>query len=194
MARGPSSARKDGRICKAKVFSKCPSYREPMESGVPAIVIRKEVLAEFPMLPTFLQEAANATHEAIGRQTKIATLLQIYRLAKQNLALHNDERWTTIANNIERSKSYLKGQCTDMCAFVKNYGGVSGEYVQDLSDYAQTVGEKHRDISGVTFGVMAKLSFQQGPRFVTALAKAPSPPPEGGGENGGGLGKDEAEE
>ncbi|CAK0907020.1 unnamed protein product [Prorocentrum cordatum] len=162
----------NNKICTAKVYAKCPSYKEPIENGVPALVIRSEVLAAFPGLPDLLQDAANATHEAIGRQTKVATLLQIYKQSRANQKKSQGANWTQIANKIERSKGHLKGQVADMCAFVQNYGGADGECIHDLCDYATTIGEQHRDIAGVTFGVMSKLCFQQGPRFVIALAKA----------------------
>eukprot|EP00959_Pyramimonas_sp_CCMP1952_P321279 6723215-Pyramimonas_sp.AAC.1 len=136
---------------------------------MPWTVIRHEVDAEMPELAWFLQEADNANSGASRQQTKMQTLLQIHKVAKQNIKTFGDAKWESIQLQIERTRPHLSGQVADMSKYVELYsGGDSGSLLDELRDYGKTVGDRRRDVHGSFFGMLARVGFLQGPEYITA--------------------------
>ncbi|CAK0837771.1 unnamed protein product, partial [Prorocentrum cordatum] len=148
-----------GRISRARVLAKCSSY--------------EQVDVEMPELARFLQEADNANSGASRRQTKMQTLLQIHKIAKQNIMTFGDAKWESIQFQIERTRPHLSGQVADVSKYVELYsGGDSGSLLDELRDYGKTVGDRRRDVHGPFFGMLARAGFLQGPEYITACVKA----------------------
>ena len=49
----------DGKIDRQKVLKLCPSWKKPMEEGIPCTVFRRELEESCPELPAFLSNAMN---------------------------------------------------------------------------------------------------------------------------------------
>eukprot|EP00959_Pyramimonas_sp_CCMP1952_P172524 3604854-Pyramimonas_sp.AAC.1 len=50
-------------------------------------------------------------------------------------------------------------------------GGKDGHFLQDLSSYSRTVGDKRRDIPSSTLLMLSKVPFKQGPDFILSAVK-----------------------
>ena len=54
-----------------KVLSLCPSWKRPLDDGIPCIVFRRELEEACPDLPDFLSQAGNQSHDVHAKETKL---------------------------------------------------------------------------------------------------------------------------
>ena len=75
-------------IGRQKVLNLCPSWKQPVEEGIPCIVFRRELEEACPDLPGFLSQAGNQSHDVHAKETKLQLMISLHQLfvAERNTA------------------------------------------------------------------------------------------------------------
>eukprot|EP00959_Pyramimonas_sp_CCMP1952_P152176 3183982-Pyramimonas_sp.AAC.1 len=78
-----------------------------------------------------------------------------------------------ITARIERDQPTLRGHVQSMCSFVAAYsGGAKPIYLNDLEAFSRTLNAYRRNVSGITFKLLAAVSLAQAPEWVISCVKA----------------------
>ena len=67
-------------IDRQKVLSLCPSWKKPLDDGIPCIVFRRELEEACPELPNFLSQAGNQSHDVHSKETKLQLMICLHQL------------------------------------------------------------------------------------------------------------------
>ena len=149
-----------------------PSFKDPLENGMPWMVVRYQVGQACPGLASLLQEAGNAGHGIERLQTKVQTLLQIHQKAQRDIKSKGEPCWKKIAEEIEDTRPFLVGQAADMCEYVRAWScGNKPIFLKELDDWCKSL-PCRRDLPGHILGLLAKVNYAQGPEYITACVKA----------------------
>eukprot|EP00959_Pyramimonas_sp_CCMP1952_P349829 7329969-Pyramimonas_sp.AAC.1 len=144
-----------------KLISYCPTYGPPLRDGIPWVIIRHQVEAECPDLPSFLQEAGNQSHNARQVQTQMQTLLRIHRIATKNYKMHADPKWELLCKDLVKSNSELKGDVEGMSLYVKEWsGGENASYLKELQEFACSL-KFRRHIPGSLWKALGSVQLAQ---------------------------------
>ena len=75
-------------IDRQTVLKLCPTWKKPMEDGIPCIVFRRELEEACPDLPGFLSQAGNQSHDVHAKETKLHLMIRLHQLfvAERNTA------------------------------------------------------------------------------------------------------------
>ena len=130
----------NGFLDQARILSKQPSFREPLETGMNYFHIRWELVVLCPALMRILSQADNAKHTVYCRESPMQTFLNIHRRAVAENAT-TQEQWTKIANACARGlgQEYIE-DVKAQCFFVEVLsGGVTAKNLHDLDAYWKTL-------------------------------------------------------
>ena len=74
----PGLADENGRMCRDKISTKDPCWKEAMSDGLKWLVIHKSVATLYPTSPNLIQRARNAVSQNQSGEPIIEILLEIY--------------------------------------------------------------------------------------------------------------------
>ncbi len=163
----------DGMLNKEKVMDISPSLREPLQTGLPWVVIRFQVEERCPDIAGFLQMAGNGDHGTARVQTKTQTLLQIHAFARTWVSMHGKAAdWKQIVMGMQQKSPSMKDEMSDMAEFTRSWsGGETACHLYELDKFAKTLSSR-RDIKAKDLLLMSKVKLQQSPEWIMAAAKA----------------------
>ena len=143
-----------GRIDKEKMFRLVPSFRKPVEVGLPWEIIKHEIEAAIPTLPLYIQEAENLNHGSQREETKVQTMFRLHAQGLMYSSAGKDIPWAKIGEDAERAKPILKGHAKGLCSFVNTFaGGDDPKLLKRLDKFSKYL-KVRRDLPGAVLGVI----------------------------------------
>lgn len=160
----------NGYISVAKMCETRPSMREPLDMGLPAKVIRHEIITAVPKLMDLLSRSGNAGHGIERKSTFLQEIARVHYLVTQNPDV--------TADGIARMAASGKGAGYESKArALANYatlhsGGPSATNLKKLNEFEKRL-QARRDIKLADIRGLASIDLHiEAPRFVTAMMKA----------------------
>ena len=176
----PEMCDKDGRTDLQKVLQLCPSWKKPIEEGIPCVVFRHEVEAACPTLPAFLSKAGNQSHDVHAKETTVQLMLSLSQLyvaqkraaASASLQAEAANPWDAIVAEIEVMKPHFAGQAAEAAAFVEKWsGGDDAPSLVEVETYAKSLKVRREPEFG-QLGILAKATLARAPAWPIACLKA----------------------
>ena len=157
----------NGYIDAEKVFKYRPSLRQPITKGIPYTIIKHELVSACPKLMKVFARTGNISHGV----HRIATMLQGCNALF--LAYKETNSWAQAQAQVCQAQppEFQEGVKHLISFVMKHSGGEDGQYLHALEKYEKSLGVK-RKIAASDLGLLAGVNFQEGPRYVPAMAKA----------------------
>ena len=115
-----------GKIDQEKILKMCPSWRKPMQDGIPCIVFRRELEECIPELPEFLSKAGNQSHDVHSKETKVQLMLIMNQLfvSQKHFAASTavsapaaPASWDRVVREISTMKPHFKDDAKELSEF-----------------------------------------------------------------------------
>ncbi len=156
----------------SKIVDVCPSIKEAYEKGMKWVVVRHEVEAACPDLPSFLQEVGNVGHSTRKKNTMIQTLLQIHTRLVQNTKMLGKPNVIGISRQLATTRPELDGHVPDMVAFVQMWaGGDNPIYLNELEAWSKQL-HSRREITTKMLREFSRVQLSRFPEYIVACIKA----------------------
>ena len=161
-------AASDGKLSTTLVVEERPSFKQPLQKGMPYTLVHHELVAACPKLMHFLSRTGNQSHGV----HRVATALQ------NCMGVHN--AWIASHGDVAAARRIdCQGQpeafeqhYDSYKAFVKEHsGGADGKYLQALESYERSLVVK-RSLRPGDLAKLGAVKMPEGPRYVPALVKA----------------------
>jgi hypothetical protein len=163
----------DGFVSQSKIVERQPSMAEPLEKGLPYLVIRWQLVVACPRLTEVLSRTGNAAHGVARVQTTLQALKRVHALATIQQSGGRAPDWDIVRNSAAMGMSpEFKGTAQSLCDFVRVWsGGADGHIRTDLESFERTLTVK-RKVAPSDLRAFSKLELAEAPRYVTAMVKA----------------------
>ena len=155
----------------AKMLEARPSLQEPLDKGLPVVVIRHEIVTAVPTLMEILSQTGNTAH-GVGRvQTIMQSLTRVHSL----MCTYPDRDVEQIARAAAsgRAPGYEKETKVHAQFCLKHSGGKDGRNLQEATDFEKTLTVK-RSVRTEDIRSLSELdeSFvYEAPLYTTAMLK-----------------------
>ena len=156
-----------------RIIEKCPSIRQPLDTGLTYTVLRAEIADLCPDVMRILSECDNAKHDNYQMESFIHTMFNIHRRLVNLGGACNDADCARIAKQVSRGHNgefVNAAEC--FTEFTRIYsGGKDKKFLVEIGDYLKTL-TCTRDVSHDLFRDLAKLDAGHVCMYVIAIVKA----------------------
>ena len=178
-----------GRTDLQKVLQLCPSWRKPLDEGIPCIVFRRELEAACPSLPDFLSKAGNQTHDVHSKETKVQFMMslnQLFVAQKRKLAAKSaasappgasappaaSATWESVVQEMQVMKPHFADTAKEGAAFASAWsGGDDSSGLVEVENFAKTLKVRREPEDG-QLGILARATLARAPAWPLACLKA----------------------
>ena len=170
-----SLANQQGHLSKDVVCAMKPSFREPLEQGVPFDVIPWELAVAVPKLMEMMARVGNSGNDAFQEQTTLQICARIHKLACARIHKLGSIDWKVVAVQaaIGNGGNAFEGKALQLTDFVQVWsGGKDGAVLRDLELYEKSLTVKRKLHPGDLSCIAALGPMHDCARYIPALVKS----------------------
>ena len=148
---------------------------DALEKGLQWLVIKADVIANFPELPTLIQSSRNAPGHLHMEETQADTMMKMLTLSLQHVD-NGRPNWNAVRAELEKTCSKYAQDFYAIQKYIQKWaGGREGFYLKELQRFWATRVPHGRSVSASFLAALADLPIDANelcPRLITALVKA----------------------
>ena len=166
----------DGNVDQLKVLKLCPSWKKPMQEGIPCTVFRRELEEACPELPAFLSKAGNQSHDVHSKETKLQFMLALHQMfvaqerfrasaAESAPSAESTSPWDSVVQEMIVMKPHFADFATEAATFTSAWsGGEGAPALNEAETFAKSLKVRREPEYG-QLGLLAKANLARAPRW-----------------------------